>query len=139
MHNCALFSIKPEFVQAIFSEKKRYEFRKRSCKQEIFRIIIYETSPTSKIVGEASVSDVIVDSPLNLWMRAKSAAGISKESFDKYFFNCTEGTAYSLCTPIRYKKAVSLSIIGMTVPPQSYCYLSKEQYQKILSFIEEDH
>ena len=52
-----LMSIKPEFVDAILTGKKKYEYRKVKCKQPIDRIVIYSTSPIMKIVAEVEVID----------------------------------------------------------------------------------
>ena len=47
-----LMSIKPEYVNKIFDGTKRYEYRKKLCKQRIDKIIVYSSSPIKKIVGE---------------------------------------------------------------------------------------
>ena len=93
MPNSVLLSIKPNFVQSIFSGEKCYEFRRKSCKQKISRIIIYETAPTSKIVGEVAISDIIVAPPFELWKQTQHASGIAKDAFDQYFLNSNKGIA----------------------------------------------
>ena len=62
----AIFAIKPKYVEKIFSGEKRFEFRYTVCKQQINKIVIYETSPISKIVGEVSVSKVLKYTPENI-------------------------------------------------------------------------
>ena len=48
-----LLSIKPEFVEKIFSGEKRFEYRKSIFKQQnIDTIVIYSTMPVGMIVGE---------------------------------------------------------------------------------------
>ena len=47
-----LLSIKPEFVSSIFKGEKRFEYRRTIFKSPVERVVIYETSPTKKIVGE---------------------------------------------------------------------------------------
>lgn len=46
-----LLPIKPVFVERILSGEKWYEFRKR-LPLGIERVVIYETAPTKKVVGE---------------------------------------------------------------------------------------
>lgn len=123
-----LFSIRPLYVDAIFSLQKRYEYRRNHCKREINKIVIYETSPTSKIVGEVSVDKIIYDEPKALWSVTSDTAGMTAESFIKYFSNKDSGTAYSLVNPIKYHNSVRLDEIGILTAPQSFIYLSEKQY-----------
>ena len=81
----AIFAIKPKYVEKIFSGEKRFEFRSTVCKQQINKMVIYETSPVSKIVGEVSVSKVLKDTPENIWLKTKEYAGIDYDSFMNYF------------------------------------------------------
>ena len=131
MHN-VLFSIKPSYSKKIFSGEKQFEFRKKCCKRLPSRIIIYETAPTSKIIGEVIVSEVLIASPDALWAKTQHAAGISKEEFDRYFSQQDDGIAYCLRSPVLYGAPVSLASIGISSPPQSYCYISQEIHQNII-------
>ena len=47
-----ILSIKPEFVEKIFSGEKQYEYRKILFKQKVDTVYIYASRPISKIVGE---------------------------------------------------------------------------------------
>ena len=48
-----LLSIKPEFVEKIFSGEKLYEYRKAMFKNvNVSSVVIYSTMPVGKIVGE---------------------------------------------------------------------------------------
>ena len=40
-----LLSIKPEFVEAIFSGEKLYEYRKAIFKKNVTTVVIYATKP----------------------------------------------------------------------------------------------
>ena len=106
----ALFFIKPEYVERIFSKEKRFEFRTIACKKQISKIIIYETSPVSKIVGEVSVLKILKDSPEKLWEQTKEFAGTDFESYSKYFFN---------------RKFKLLKDYNIFVAPQSFMYLEE--------------
>ena len=119
----ALFSIKPEYVNRIFSGEKHYEYRTIVCKKQIDKIIIYETSPTSKIVGEVSVLKILKDTPENLWNQTKNYAGIDYESYFSYFKDKEFAYAYVLEKPVKYKNPKSLSEYNITSAPQSFIYL----------------
>lgn len=128
----ALFSIKPQYVERIFSGEKKYEFRTTVCKKIINKIIIYETSPISKIVGEVSVKKIIKDTPENIWKKTHSHAGIECAAFFKYFRNHDFAYAYELEQPIRYKEHLVLSELNISHAPQSYIYLSDEKIPSIV-------
>ena len=47
-----LLSIKPEYVRKIVSGKKKYEYRKFHCRDDIDTIVIYVTAPVKEVIGE---------------------------------------------------------------------------------------
>ena len=51
-----ILSIKPEFVEKIFSGEKQYEYRKVLFKQKVDTVYIYASRPISKIVGEFKIA-----------------------------------------------------------------------------------
>lgn len=118
-----LLSINPEHVENILNGKKKYEFRKTLCKRKVDKIIIYSTYPIKKVVGEADVEKIIIDSPQNIWDKTKKYAGINKEFFNKYYSNKNQAIAYKLTNVIEYKKPITLKQIGVKQAPQSYIYL----------------
>ena len=69
-----LMSIKPEYVSNILNGKKKYEFRKNACKKEIEKMIIYSTSPISKVVGEARIVNMqeLTGRLMSIIMRAET-------------------------------------------------------------------
>lgn len=118
-----IMSIKPEFVNSIFSGIKIYEFRKRLCKRPVNRIYIYSTDPIQRIVGEAEVEMVLVESPETMWELTQAGAGIKKDFFDVYFENRNEAVAYKLSNVKKYKKPLELSDFGLQYAPQSFQYV----------------
>ena len=66
-----LLSIKPKYVKEIKKRSKLFEFRKQIFKQFTDEIWVYESAPTKRIVGKIIVSDIIKDSPKNLWKQTK--------------------------------------------------------------------
>lgn len=118
-----LFSIKPEFVEKIFSGEKRFEYRKSRCKREVDRIVIYCTSPCGKVVGEVEISRILVGSPRKIWENTKKYSGISESFFNKYFMYKNIAVAYELRRATKYKEPKTLSEYNLKVPPQSYAYI----------------
>ena len=63
----ALLSIKPEFIEKIFSGEKQVEFRKSCFKEDVQTVVVYATMPVGKIVGEFEIETILSDSPEELW------------------------------------------------------------------------
>ncbi len=118
-----LLSINPEHVENILSGEKQYEFRKIKCKEKVDKIIIYSTAPVMKVVGEADVVDVIVDSPDLVWDETFEHSGITKQFFDTYYQNRSLAIAYKLGKVKKYDKPKDLSYFGLTNAPQSFVYI----------------
>jgi len=120
----ALMSIKPDFAHRIFDKTKRYEFRKKTFKRDVDRVIVYSSSPERKVIGEFTVGSVLKGSPTTIWRRCHNFAGISKKDFLAYFSGHDLAYAISVVKPRRYHTPRKLSDYA-TTPPQSYCYLPK--------------
>jgi predicted transcriptional regulator len=55
-----LLSIKPEFAEKIFDGSKRFEFRRNVFKnRDVRTVVVYASSPISKVVGEFDIEMVI--------------------------------------------------------------------------------
>lgn len=122
--NTIILAINPKYVQRIFTGEKKYEFRKVICKKVIDKILIYETAPISKIVGEVTVKSVLKETPSDLWKITKTEAGIDYSSFFDYFKNREYAYSYVLENPIQYKKPRNLDSYGLSTPPQNFVYLN---------------
>ena len=131
----ALFSIKGEYVKKIFSSVKKVEYRKNCCNRKIDKMVIYETSPICRIVGEVTVEEVVKDTPHNLWERTKDVSGVEKAFFDSYYSGRDVAYAYVLSNPVLYDRCVSLNEIGIKAAPQSFVYLSEEQYRVLINLL----
>ncbi len=118
-----LMSIKPEFVEAILSGEKKYEYRKVKCKKPIDRIVIYSTSPIMQIVAEAEVRCIISGTPDEIWRKTHNDSGISKIFYDDYYHSRDIAYAYQLGKIIKFKKSKSLKDYGVDKAPQSFRYL----------------
>ena len=118
-----LISINPEHVENIFNGKKKYEYRKIRCKQDIDKIIIYSTYPIMKVVGEATVEEILEDSPDNIWKETKKYSGIDLKFYKKYFKDRNKAIAYKLTDIKKYNHPKDLSSYGIKNAPQSYIYI----------------
>lgn len=127
-----LLSINPEYVERILLGKKKYEYRRRLANDDIEAIIIYATSPIMKIVGEVKVTGKIEMAPSSLWEHTKGNAGISRRKYREYFAGCKKAYAYKLGIANEYKTKKLLNDIGIKQAPQSFIYLTDEQYRKIV-------
>lgn len=121
-----LMSINPEHVENILSGEKKYEFRKRKCKEQIDSIVIYSTAPVMKVVAEVEVKDIIEGTPQTVWKKTSNAAGINRQFFDKYFSGKDIAIAYVLGYVTQFDSPRSLSDYGVKAAPQSYVYIRND-------------
>lgn len=122
-----LLSINPEYVERIFAGSKKFEFRKRLANRAVDKILIYSTAPIMKVVGEVQIVKTISASPTALWECTKNLSGISRDKYRKYFKGCKVAYAYELGQVIRYDPPKDLSEFSISLPPQSFVYLSVEE------------
>ena len=118
-----LMSIKPRYVQDIISGIKKYEYRRRIAKNNVSKIIIYETTPVKRVVAEAEVKAVLSCAPEELWNKTKNESGITKEFFDKYFKGKEVANAYHIGKVTVYKEQKMLDEYGVKRVPQSFVYI----------------
>lgn len=119
-----VISINPEHVENIINGIKKYEYRTKAAKKDINKIIIYETFPIKKIVGEAEIIDVLMMSPEELWDATKDYSGITKDFFDQYFKNRDIAYAYKLGKIKVYEQPLELIDFGIKNAPQSFVYVN---------------
>lgn len=127
-----LLSINPEYVERILSGEKKYEYRRRLANDDVEAIIIYATSPIMRIVGEVEVDEKIEMPPSPLWEKTKKSSGISRKKYRDYFCGCKKAYAYKLGHVTGYENAKLLSEIGIEQAPQSFIYLTDEQYKQLV-------
>lgn len=119
-----LLSIKPEFVEKIFSGEKRYEYRRTIFKKDVESIIVYATKPEGKIVGELLIEYIINDSPEYIWSTTKKHSGISHSFFQEYFGDKKEGYAIKIARVIQYDVPYDPTLNDKNFrAPQSFCYV----------------
>lgn len=125
-----LLSIKPMYVEMIFSGEKKFEFRTvMPAKHPVHRVIIYASAPVSAIVGEFTVVGCGRCSPVSMWGFTVFAAGITRQEFFDYFNGYQVAQCYIIGSYIKYQEPVSLSYIGLIRPPQNFIYLPNQTLQ----------
>lgn len=119
-----LLSIKPEFANRIFDGSKKYEFRKSIFKNSSIKtVVVYASSPVSRVIGEFEIETILSGHPVSLWKETHESSGISEESFFKYFSERETGFAIKIKKTCKYKKARCLHATYNLTPPQSFCYI----------------
>ncbi len=121
----ALLSIKPEFVEKIFSGEKLFEYRKAIFKRpEVESVVIYSTMPEGKIVGEFKIGHILAKHPEDLWEHTKLSSGISKKFFDEYFINREVAYAIEITELKKYEEPIDpYKKDSSFKAPQSFKYL----------------
>ncbi len=120
-----LLSINPKYVENILDGTKEYEFRKKACKRQVDKILIYSTSPIKKVVGEADVEEVLIDNPDIIWEKTEKKSGIDKHFFEQYYANRNQAVAYKLKNVKKYQKPRELKDYGINSAPQSFQYVEE--------------
>lgn len=128
-----LLSIKPEFVNKILAHEKLYEFRKSIFKQDVEKIYIYSTYPEKKIVGYFEVTDIICESPKELWNLFSDVSGICENDFFKYYSKSEEGFAIKIDNLQIFDEFIDMNAFDDFRAPQSFCYIENNDcLRKIL-------
>lgn len=121
-----LLAIKPEFAKKIFSGVKRYEYRKVIFTKKVGKVLVYASSPVSKVVGEFTIGSIVKDKPDKVWQETKDYAGITARYFQEYFKGKDIAYAIKVKDYYKYNKPLSLKDVGVQYAPQSFVYLRKE-------------
>jgi len=120
----ALLSIKPEFATRIFDGLKKYEYRRKTFKHPVSRIVVYVTAPVSMVIGEFEVESILCDDIKSLWCQTKHSSGVSEAFFFSYFSDRENGYAIKIGKTTKYSTPISLLENYGLQPPQSFIYLS---------------
>jgi predicted transcriptional regulator len=80
-----IISIGPRHTDAIFSGKKRCEFRKVPFSRDVRWSVVYALQPVGKLVGWFMVDRIDLGCPDVIWSRMSHDAGMSREEFEAYY------------------------------------------------------
>lgn len=121
-----ILSIKPLYWEMITNGTKRFEYRRKLASVPINKIYFYVTAPIKKILGWSEVYCEYTDDPVSLWERTQHVAGISRQTFNCYFYGCKRACAYGLGFVCIYENPKELSEFGLKRAPQSFAYVKEE-------------
>lgn len=121
-----ILSIKPEFANKIFEGDKKFEFRRSIFKNKnVSKVIVYASSPISKVIGEFEIGEILFKDLNTLWKETKEFSGITEDYFYDYFVGKENGFALEVKRVKRYKKELCIKESFGKVPPQSFTYLEE--------------
>lgn len=122
-----ILSIKPVYANAILEGVKTVEFRKRIFKKNVDKIFIYSSSPIKMIVGYFTFSNIVEDTPENLWKTFQKVGGINKDDFFEYYKETEKGFGIVIKEVVKFEvEKDPIEFIENFTAPQSYVYLERE-------------
>ncbi len=121
-HDSIIMSIKPKYIDCIFSRTKKYEFRRKIFPPVVNRVIMYSSSPVRKVVGEFKVGGIIKGRPEEIWKCCRNYAGITEVDFFNYFKGVKDAYAIEIWDVQRYEKEMFINAYGVSAP-QFYVYV----------------
>jgi len=128
-----LMSIKPVYAGLIKSGEKTIELRRVAPKVKSGDIlVIYESSPIKKVTSYCEIDSIVIAEPNKLWEISENTAGLTYDSFEKYYKGKLQAVGLKLSKVQMLTQPKSLSeISGNLHAPQSYRYLTEEQFQEL--------
>jgi len=117
-----ILPIHPKHVKNIINKTKLLELRKSFPKQTIDTILVYETSPTSKVVAVLSVEQLIMEKE-EFYKKYKNVIGVTKEDFFYYYKKQDSCYAYNILDVSPLSVHLPLSNYGFTAAPQNFFYI----------------
>lgn len=118
----ALLSIRPEFAHAIFTGKKKFEFRRNYFAREVDIVVVYVSAPIKLVLGEFDLAGYVHTTIEALWEQTKHYGGISRDRFFAYFSGLEKGYALQIGDVRQYESPTLIQALGVR-PPQSFVYL----------------
>lgn len=120
-----LISIKPKYVEKIFSGTKKYEFRRAMFKnRDVSHMVIYASSPVQKVIGEVEIGEIVEGDFTTLWEKTKHDADTDKNMLKEYFAGKEKCFAIQIKSVKKYKDPKTLADFGIKFAPQSFVYVS---------------
>lgn len=123
-----ILSIRPEWTKLIFNGQKTIEMR-RNMPDKISKVLIYETAPTKKIVGEFEVVFQNIRSGIRIAKSELKDRICLNESQIKGLEFWDQKKEYNLLhigKVIKYKNPLEIAEFGKK-PPQNFCYLKGKE------------
>ncbi len=134
----ALFlSLRPRYAELLLAGRKSVELR-RICPAapEGSMVLLYASSPTMTLVGQAEVERIEVASLDQIWQMHGPQTGINRNEYDRYFEGLDQGVAILLTNIRRLDRPRPLDDLRHRLsgfrPPQSYRYLDSCQVAALI-------
>ena len=121
-----IISIKPFYAEKILSWEKLYELRKVFTKEKISKVIIYESAPVSRVVGEFEIEKILHEPIKELWNHTKDFSCVNKEFFYGYFKWKELWYAIKIINSKKYINSKLLWEYWIKYPPQNYLLLKEK-------------
>jgi predicted transcriptional regulator len=130
----ALLSIKPRFCDLILAGTKRVEFR-RSWPPGVGAMVLYSSSPVQQLVGVAFVDHVEERDTEGLWELAqKYGGGLDRDELVSYFHGKNQAYGVLISSVKVARESVDpKELFPEFKPPQSYQYLSPEEFARVMT------
>ncbi|UQT61391.1 ASCH domain-containing protein [Streptomyces durmitorensis] len=123
-------SLHPRYASAILDGRKSVELRRqRVAVPPGTKVILYATSPVMALVGTATVTEVQIGSPSEIWKTHKEHGAISRRDYLAYMKGAEQASALLLDAVRSFSEPVPLAHLragGSFHPPQSYRYVDPE-------------
>lgn len=134
----ALFSIKPQYADAILSGSKEVEFRRTALAPDVSHVVIYATTPVQRVIGAFEVAGVEEAPPAALWDVYGRVGGIARDDYMGYFRGAQSAYAIRVSRPSRWAQPLSLQDLSPGLrPPQSYQYLREDALNRVWPMLHE--
>lgn len=99
-------------------------------------VLLYASSPTMTLVGQAEIEKVEVASLSQIWQKHGPQTGISRDEYNDYFKGLDQGVAILLTNIRRLDRPRPLDdlrhLLSGFRPPQSYRYLDSCQVAALI-------
>ncbi|MBT1665666.1 MULTISPECIES: ASCH domain-containing protein [Curtobacterium] len=117
-------SIHERWAEAIVDGRKQVEFRKRRLADDIRTVLIYATAPSSQVIGQFTVSDMVSDTPARIWEQFGHLGVIEEEAFFAYYGSAPTAVAILVASAERFATPLTLGEFEpRPAVPQSFAYL----------------
>lgn len=122
-----LLSIKPKYADMILDGNKTVEIRRTNIKWKPNEtVLMYATSPISRIVGRFTIQQIVFDNCESIWNTYSDKMGLSKAEFLQYASGKDNVCAILLCDQKPIRNGLSLNKLRSELRiniPQSYIYI----------------
>lgn len=112
-----VIAIRPEYVTKILDGSKTFEYRRVLPTKKLSFMLIYETSPVSKVVAASEVVEILSLSLPDLWAATSGRGGIEKPAFDDYFRGKDSGFAIRIRRVYHFDDPLTIADVGLKQPP----------------------